>query len=202
MMMNRSHLKDSLVGGLKAAYLNDIRQSFNHKEAANDDSQDFCMSGDRQGSKQASQGKGAGVAHEYLGWIGVIPEETKAGGYGADGNNSQILRICHCIGHSTLMKSQTTNASQVETSPVITLPESNETISQKSHHGTAGTESIQTIGQIESIGPGGHQQVNPDNKQNSCSNLAQTLKINNQIFAEGNAGMGGWPGARRCRHQR
>ena len=74
------HGEDALaVAQLEAAYLEDYGCSFHNEDAADDDEEDFLRGADRRHAEGAPQGQGAGIPHEDLGRVAVVPQEAQAG---------------------------------------------------------------------------------------------------------------------------
>ncbi|MNV98684.1 hypothetical protein D3C71_1939640 [compost metagenome] len=73
MVVNGRHQEHPLAGQLEEADLNDHRQGFHDKEAADDRHDDLVFGGDRHRADQAAKRQRSGVTHEDGGWRCVEP---------------------------------------------------------------------------------------------------------------------------------
>ena len=64
---------------LEPLCLYDDAQALDEENAAQDREQQLLMDDDGANSDDAADGQGAGVTHEYLGGIGIVPKETDHG---------------------------------------------------------------------------------------------------------------------------
>src|SRR5262252_41088 len=76
-VMNRSHLEDTLTGHLERRHLDDDRQTFHQKHAADDEEQQFLFDQNRDRRERGTKRQRSDVAHEDLRRVRVVPEEAE-----------------------------------------------------------------------------------------------------------------------------
>src|SRR5580704_4233909 len=76
MMMQRSHLENTLFAELVAANLQNDGDRFQDEDSADEGEEEFLLYKHCDGADGSAEREGAYVAHEDLCRVGVVPEET------------------------------------------------------------------------------------------------------------------------------
>ena len=76
-----------------------------------------------------------------------------------------------------------------QTLEVVELPKSDHRISHECDHRRTSSQSVKTIGQVDGIGPCGHQEVHPDHEQHDGHGFACELETEKRLFNEAHAGL-------------
>ena len=71
-----------------------------HEDPADERQQQFLLDDDRDGADRAAERERAHVAHEYLGRMGVVPEESDARAHHGPAEHRQFRRPAECAGSS------------------------------------------------------------------------------------------------------
>src|SRR5579859_7581594 len=77
MVMNRRHTENPLAAQLKRANLQNDRERFDHKNAADEKQQDFLLDDDGDDPKGSAERQRADIAHEDFSGMSVVPEKTE-----------------------------------------------------------------------------------------------------------------------------
>src|SRR3990172_3068026 len=94
-VVERRHAEDALAGQLERPHLQDHRERFENKHAADEEKQNLLLDDDGHGAEGAAQGERAYVAHEDVGRVGVVPEKAnRRSGHGA-AEDGQLAHVRH-----------------------------------------------------------------------------------------------------------
>src|ERR1700679_1927096 len=77
MMVQGSHAKYTLAGQLERTYLDDYRERFEHKHAANRKQQNFLFDDYGHHSNGPTESDSTDVTHKHFGGMSVVPEKTE-----------------------------------------------------------------------------------------------------------------------------
>ena len=91
-----------------------------------------------------------------------------------------VKRIGHRIGEAWM----------VRTLEVVELPERDDRIADEGDHRGAGGQAVKTVGQIDGVGPCGHQEIHPDHEQHDGHDTTGEFKAEERLFDEAHAGLG------------
>jgi len=91
--MNGRHAKNALAGTLEMGDLDDHRQALDDKDSADQQEEELLFDQHRHRADRPAEGQGAGIAHEDLGRIGVIPEKAQGGAEESGAKNRQLARL-------------------------------------------------------------------------------------------------------------
>ena len=72
---------------------------------------------------------------------------------------------------------------------MVELPKSNHRISHECDHRRTSGQSVKAIGQVDGIGPCGHQEVHPNHEQHDGHGFACELETEKRLFNEAHAGL-------------
>ena len=90
MMVNRRHAENTPAGQLKGRHLQNDRHSLQHKNAAHNEKYDFVTCNHRHRAQGRASGQCPHITHEYLGRVGVEPQEAESGAGDGATKNSQL----------------------------------------------------------------------------------------------------------------
>src|SRR5947207_14931673 len=90
MVMKRRHRENPFAGELETQHLENHRDRFDHKNAADDDEKQFLFATDRDDADQAADCERAGVAHKNFGRMTIEPEKTETGADERGTNDRQL----------------------------------------------------------------------------------------------------------------
>src|SRR6266566_6541796 len=77
MMMNGRHAEDALAAQFERAHLQNHRNSFQYKNAADEKQQDLLLDNDRNHAERPAQRERAHVSHENFRGMRVVPQEAE-----------------------------------------------------------------------------------------------------------------------------
>src|ERR1700678_1124902 len=78
-MVQRSHLEDTLLAQLVAAHLQNNGKGLEHEDAADEREQQLLANDDCDGGDGSAEGERADIAHEDFSGMGVVPEKADGG---------------------------------------------------------------------------------------------------------------------------
>src|SRR5690606_9345840 len=99
MVVKRRHQKHPpsfsifLARVLEVRHLHDDRQVFDQEYAAQHRNQQLLTDEHGKGGDDATNGQASGIAHEYLGWVGIIPQKSGTRAYKCSSEDYQLTRI-------------------------------------------------------------------------------------------------------------
>src|SRR5215831_13436599 len=93
MMVQRRHLENALPPELERSHLYDHRQALGDEHAANEDQKEFLFDDDRNRPDCSTKRERSDIAHENLGGMCVVPQESKAGAHHGSAENRQLARL-------------------------------------------------------------------------------------------------------------
>src|SRR5690554_1912935 len=139
MVVNGRHTEHPATSQLERGHLDDYRQGLDHKDAAHDEQHDLLTDDHCDHAQRRTQGQCAHIAHEYLGRIGVEPEETEAGTNQRAAEDQQLARALH-IGNQQIL-------GELE----VTRQVGKDAQRAAHHHRRQNCQAIQPIGQVDGI---------------------------------------------------
>ena len=97
-VVDRCAAEDALLHAMAFAHLvvphlQDDAEAFHKEDTAKDGQQQFLVDDDGTHGDDAADGERAGITHEDLGGIGVVPEETDEGSHKGAHEHHQFLRV-------------------------------------------------------------------------------------------------------------
>src|SRR5699024_6827533 len=113
---------------------------------------------------------------------GVPPQESEAGTHDGGGNDGQIARVPHLV----TARSHTGQYLAV----LVHLPDGDQGVGAEDEHAGAGGQAVQTVGEVDGVGPGGDQEVRPDHEQDQPQYRTGEGQIEAQVPGEGDLGAG------------
>src|ERR1700749_4561551 len=93
--MDGRHLENSFLAQLVGSDLQDDRERFDDKYAADEGQQELLFDHDRDRADRASKSERAYVAHEDLGGMRVVPEKSDGGADHGAAENGEFADLRH-----------------------------------------------------------------------------------------------------------
>ena len=81
-----------LLGELKVAHLEEYAEVFDQKDSGQNGNQELFANRKGKYGDNSAYRKAARIAHEYLSWVGVVPEKSNGGTQEGRGNTADWLR--------------------------------------------------------------------------------------------------------------
>src|ERR1700733_11729104 len=97
MMVDRSHLEDTLAGQLERYDLDDHGERLDHEETADDGEHDLVFDRDRNRAEQSAQSERARVPHKNLRGRRIEPEKAEAGADQSAADHGELTGAGHEI---------------------------------------------------------------------------------------------------------
>ncbi len=72
---------------------------------------------------------------------------------------------------------------------MVELPERDARVSHEGDHRRAGCQTIETIGQIDGVAPGGHEQIDPDHEEHDGHRATCELEAEERLLDEAHTGL-------------
>ena len=180
MMMKRRHQKYPLtLGHFEIADLHDHRQRLHHKDSADDGQKDFLFDNHRNRTQSGPQRQRTHIAHENLGGIGVVPEETQAAADHCPAEDCQFTTAGHIV-HLQIVRNDDISGNVGKYQ-----------IDRRRNDGRSGGQAVQTVGEIYCIGSA--------NYDDDRKNYIKPAQIRPDIFRKGIARCPSKPGEKKIK---